>query len=121
MTNTTINLRDGLTIGDITHKKAELCEYSAGDLIDACKAAEKVIPTERGPVIAASPIRTDMELLCRQVVRIGDHQGPLSMAELRKLSGNDLALLQYAASNLESGAAQAAELRGRISGSQGAD
>jgi phage FluMu protein gp41 len=63
----------------------------------------------------------DMELLCRQIVKIGEHPGPLSIAEIRKLSGTDLALLQGAASALDAGASKALAKRGRHDGSQGSD
>ncbi len=121
MANTTIMLADGLTVGDVAHKLVELKEYTAGDLIDACAAAEKVVYTEQGPALVASPTVTDMELLRRQIVRIGDHKGPLSMAELRRLSGRDLDALRNASGALDHGAALAAANRGRLAGSQGTD
>lgn len=114
-----IELKDGLQIGEVIHKTALLREYTAGDLIDACSAAEKVVYTDQGPVIVASPTRTDMELLCRQIVSIGDYQGPLSMTALRHLSGRDLAELQKAAKALDAGANDAIQKRGRDNGSQG--
>ena len=112
---------DGLTIGKKPHKDAELKDYSAGDVIDACVAAEKVVHTDTGPVLVASPTLMDMELLCRQVVRIGDHDGPLSMVELGRLTGRDLTALQTAAKSLDLGAAAVAQQRGRNPGSQGSD
>lgn len=121
MASINVTLINGLTIGDKTHTEAELREFTAGDMIDACDAAEKVVPSENGPILVASPSRVDMELLCRQIVRIGDHKGPLSLAELRRLSGTDLAALQAAAACLESGAAAAAQQRGRLAGSQATD
>lgn len=121
MATVTITLPDGLTIGEQTFTEAEIREYSAGDMLDACDAAERVVPGPAGPVLAASPSRTDAELLCRQVVRIGEHQGPLTIGELRRLSGRDLAALQAAAASLDAGAARAADERGRMAGSQDAD
>jgi phage FluMu protein gp41 len=118
MARNTITLIDGITIGDTVHTEAELREYTAGDIIDACDAAEKLVPGENGPMLVASPSRVDAELLCRQIVRLGSHKGPLTLAELRRLSGRDLALLQGAASALDSGGMQAAQQRGRSSGSQ---
>lgn len=119
--NTTVSLNKGLTIGDVTHTVAELKEYTAGDLIDACNAAEKVVYTEAGPVLIASPIVMDMELLCRQIVRVGSHEGPLTMGELRRLSASDLTKLQIAAKSLDAGAVNMAAIRGRNDGSQESD
>jgi phage FluMu protein gp41 len=118
---TIVDLTDGLTIGDKQHTRVELKEYSAGDLMDACDAAEKMVYTEAGPVLVASPTRMDMELLCRQIVKIGEHDGPLSIMEIRKLSGGDLAKLQIAAALLDAGASKASTMRGRPDGSQGPD
>jgi len=121
MGTTIIQLKDGLTIGDENHTEAEIREYTAGDLIDACSAAEKVVYTENGPIMVASPTMMDMGLLARQIVRIGEHKGPLTMNELRKLSGRDIALLQAASSIMDAGAAKTAAQRGRSDGSQGTD
>ncbi|BBO75194.1 hypothetical protein DSCW_26110 [Desulfosarcina widdelii] len=121
MATISVPLKDGLKIGNAVHKDAELREYTAGDMIDACAAAEKVVATPAGPALVASPTMTDMELLCRQIVRIGDHKGPLALAEMRNLSGRDLAALQGAAEALDSGADQAADQRGRVAGSQETD
>ncbi|MBA3027439.1 MAG: hypothetical protein FP814_09810 [Desulfobacterium sp.] len=122
MAQTTIDLKDGLIIGDKKHTLAEIKEYTAGDLLDACDAAEKIVYTvDAAPILVSSPTRMDMELLCRQIVRIGEHPGPLSMNEMRKLSGTDLALLQGAAAALDAGASKAIAKRGRHGGSQGSD
>mgnify|MGYP001594834049 CR=1 FL=1 len=121
MANLIVQLKDGLTIGDVQHTEAEIREYTAGDLIDACSAAEKVVYTENGPLMIASPTMMDMGLIARQIIRIGEHKGPLSLSELRKLSGEDLTRLQVASSLLDAGAAKAAAQRGRSDGSQGTD
>ena len=121
MATITRELQDGLTIGDKKHTRAEIREYTAGDLIDASSAAERVVYTDAGPVFVTSPTLMDMELMTRQVVRIGEHKGPLSIAELRKLSGRDLMTLQMMVKALDSGAANEVASRGRSDGSQGAD
>lgn len=113
-------LLDGLTIGEKKHTAAELREYTAGDLIDAVDAGEKLVPMPDGPALVVSPSRVDLELLCRQIVRIGEHKGPLSLSELRRLSGRDLAALQSVAKQLDAGASiSASAQRGRVDGSEG--
>lgn len=112
-------LVDGLKIGDVVHKKAELRNYTAAEMIEACEAAEKVVETAYGPTLVASPTLVDAELLCRQIVRIGDHSGPLTMKELGKLSGVDLALLREEVKKLHTATLADAIKRGRDPGRQG--
>jgi phage FluMu protein gp41 len=119
MATITIKLRDGLTIGNDKHTEAEIREFTAGDIMDASAAAEKIVPTESGPVFVTSPTLMDMQLLCRQIVRIGEHRGPLLLAELRMISGYDLAKIQMAAAALDAGAAKEAATRGRLDNGQG--
>jgi phage FluMu protein gp41 len=97
MTTIEIQLQDGLAIGGSIQKLIELCQPSAGDLMDARRAAEKLVYTEHGPMLLVSPNLADMEVLCRQILRADGHEGPLSMNDLRSLSGRDLARLLCAA------------------------
>jgi phage FluMu protein gp41 len=50
-----------------------------------------------------------LHMLCLQVVRIGEHTGPLSIAELRLLSIADLDLLNQASEYLDTVDAQRVE------------
>lgn len=121
MATLVIDLDDGLTIGGETYKTAEIREYTAGDVIDAALASEKVVQGDDGPVLVSSPTLMDMALLGRQIVRIGEYKGPMDIRDLRKLSGADLAALQRGARDLDVGAARAASARGRLSGSPAGD
>lgn len=121
---TTETLLDGLTIGDTTHREAVLRDPTAADIIDATEAAEKPVQLADGTyAMAVSHARLGLEVMRRCVVRIGDHPGPLTMAELKKLSGRDLSLLQAAHGRAQDAADQAlvTELgkRGRREGGGG--
>lgn len=113
MANTTVTLIKGLKIGESVHLEAELREATVADMVDGASDAERVVATPDGYQLVASPTRTSLEVLRRQIVRIGDHQGPLSLAELKMLSAKDLELLNLAADGLEQATVRAVEERGR--------
>ncbi len=115
MANITLALPDGLKIGEEVHKEAELREASAGDMIAAMSDTEKVIATPEGYQIAANPALVGIAVLGRQIVRIGTHKGPLTMAEMGYLSAMDLSLLQAEADKLEQAALNRIAERGRHS------
>lgn len=120
MAEITVDLIGGLTIGETAHKQALLREASAGDLIDAQMESEKVImvPGADGqssePALVCSPSLVGLNVLRRQIVKIGEHQGPLSLEELRRLgNAGDLALLQEAAFKLEQASLKPLVAQGR--------
>jgi phage FluMu protein gp41 len=97
-----VTLKDGLKIGEETHLEAELREANAGDMLDATEESERAVLTPEGYKLLISPTQVGAQTLCRQIVKIGSHPGPLTMAELKKLSGRDLNTLQNKAMQLES-------------------
>jgi phage FluMu protein gp41 len=102
MATVPVLLRDGLTVGETVHREAELRETTAADVLDAAAASEQLREVSRGVYeLVCSPTLLGLELLRRQVLRIGEHKGPLTAGELKKLSAYDLNLLQAAASALE--------------------
>lgn len=107
MATITAHLVGGLQIGETNHTEAELKELSAKDLIESQQSAEKVVlvPQADGsaiPELVSSPVTAGLEALARQIVRIGDHQGPMEIADLKKLkSAEDIGILQQAAQQLE--------------------
>jgi len=113
MATVKVTLKTGLTIADRTHLEAEIREATAADLIDASDESEKLIATPEGYQLLASPTLVGLNTLRRQVVRIGEHAGPLSLAELRKLSAGDLSLIQETALTLETASLEGALKRGR--------
>lgn len=71
-------------------------ELSAGDIIDAQLASERVYDTASGPQLIASSSQMGLELLRRQIASVGCIQGPLSLALLKKLSQKDFQRLTVA-------------------------
>ncbi len=102
MGQATAQLIDGFKVGEAIHKEAELRLPTAGDVIEAGLESERAVLTPAGYVLLMSPTLVAQHVLCRQVVRIGTHQGPLTLAELKKLSERDLQLLQQLAAQLDS-------------------
>lgn len=119
------DLHDGLKVGETVHKKVTLREPTAGDVIDAMQEAERPVATPQGWQLVTSAVALGLGVMRRQVVSIGEHPGPLQMAELRKLSARDLDLLQAKATELEGAAAAKAARetaeRGRGDGQPPAD
>lgn len=120
MANVEVTLQDGFKIGvkgaEKVHKDAELREPDMGQVIDAMAASERVVPTPDGYQLVMSNALMGLHLLCRQIVRIGEHQGPFTMDELKRLSPRDVNTLQAEAMRLESAGAAALEVshqRGR--------
>ena len=106
-------LNKGLTVGETVHKLAEIREVTAGDLIDATDESEKLVPTPEGYQLIPSPTLVGLHTLRRQIVAIGDHPGPLTMAEMKLLSGTDLELLQQTATTLDAATLQGVENQGK--------
>ncbi len=105
-------LKQGLKIKDAVHLEAEIREATAADLIEATDESEKVVPTPEGYKLLASPTLVGLNTLRRQIVRIGEYPGPLSVAELKKLSAPDLSLLNEKALELESASIEEVKDRG---------
>jgi len=82
-------LRKGLKVGDTIHKECEIREAAGADIIDGSTEAEELRLTPGGWALVSSPALAEMHILRRQIVRIGDHEGPLTLAEL-KTSGEAL-------------------------------
>jgi phage FluMu protein gp41 len=114
MSNTTFTLFDGLQIGTTKHMEVELRVPNAGDIIDGGMESERLVPTpDGGFVLVQSPYMVGLNVLRRQIVRIGSHRGPISLSELRMLSRDDLGLIQQRAEQLDQALAQGISDRGR--------
>ncbi len=122
MSTIEVTLQKGLRVGQISHTIAVLREPSAGDVIDASMDAEKVVMVPTGvdgaghavmePQLVTSPTLVGINVLRRQIVRIGAIDGPLERELLDKLSPTDLNLLQAKAQELEAASIEVAQ-RGR--------
>lgn len=125
---TTVTLIHGLTIGGELYHQVVLREATAGDVLDAQEAAERLVysPTGDGgvePVLVASPSRVGVEVLRRQIASVGDISGPLELELLRRLDPEDLNLLLAKSDQLDGAAVDqvrdGASQRGRDDGDRG--
>ncbi len=113
MTTTTIPLKKGIQIGEIVHKEAVLREATAGDFIEATEESERLCATpDGGYILVASPTMVGLHTLRRQIVKVGEHPGPLTLAELKLLSAADINLLQEKAAILEGAGVEAIAKKG---------
>lgn len=98
-------LRDGLPFGKgeeaVLQYDVTLRSLTAGDIIDARIESERVVETQAGPRLVTSNELMALNVLRRQVLRVGVISGPLSMAQLRLLSHGDLQLLEGEADAIE--------------------
>jgi phage FluMu protein gp41 len=102
-------LKHGLTVGKgadaETHYEVELRELTTADVIDSELAAEKVVVvgangSEKG-IAYTSGVIMGLELLRRQVARIGEIDGPVSMKLLRQLHPDDMKMLNDKADEMD--------------------
>lgn len=114
-----VRLKTGLQVGEERHFEAEIREATVADMLDATEESEKVVRTAEGYQLVTSPLLVGVNTLRRQIVRIGTYDGPLSMAEIRKLPPYDLDTLQAAADTLEQATMQEVMARGRGDGGEG--
>jgi len=109
-----ISLENGLKIGETTHKLAVLRGMSVGDMLDAETASERAVLVPSGNyVLISSPALLTLESLRRQISKIGDYPGPLTMEEMRMLSTADMNLLINASEGLDEATTEAVTERGR--------
>ena len=95
------SLVDGLKIGDTVLKVVTLRDATAGDIIEAQEESEKPVNTPDGYELLVSPGLLAVNVMRRQIVSIDDSCGPISLAEIKKLTPIDLSLIQEKADQLE--------------------
>jgi phage FluMu protein gp41 len=114
MTTVKVTLIKGLKIGDAVHTAAEIREATAGDMIEATEESERLVLTPEGNyVLVASPTLVGLNTLRRQIVKVGTYDGPLTLTEIKMLSGPDINLLQQKAAQLENAGMQDVTDRGK--------
>lgn len=105
MAQITFSLKDGMPYGKGEDAELQtevtLRELNAGDLMDARLESERVIEAASGPRLVCSPELLALNTLRRQVARIGQIQGPMSLHDLRKLTLPDLCLLERKADAMD--------------------
>lgn len=108
MARITVTLKHGLTVGADVLKEVVLREVTAGDIIEAQEESEKLAYAMDGnklvPTFVASPALMGVHVLRRQIVRIGNLQGPIELQDIKKLHPQDLDLLQKTADEMEAAA-----------------
>lgn len=106
-------LKHGLAYGNSEEAElqfdVELRELTAGDLIDAEAASERVVMTNKGSALVSSPSRMGYELIRRAIVRIGVINGPLPFDMLKKLHQEDLELISTYFGGLQNAAIATSE------------
>ncbi|HEY9200770.1 MAG TPA: phage tail assembly protein [Gammaproteobacteria bacterium] len=118
MAEINVLLINGYKLGDAVIKDVVIRDITAGDIIESQIEAERLVQTEDGPELVTSPTLAGVHMLRRQIVSIGDIQGPISLHEIKRLDPVDFNLLQAKASELESAcmkkaSGEAAVQRGR--------
>ncbi|EEY7235397.1 hypothetical protein E9R69_002121 [Escherichia coli] len=119
-----VDLLDGLPFGETREYRVTFRELTAKDSIDAEAEAEaeRVVETNNGPMLIASPSLRGVALLRRQIAAVGDIEGPLSPRQIGQLSERDLSRLMAAVSLLDTAlAGKLAADRGRSGAVSGSD
>lgn len=95
----------GIKLGEKTHQHVELRPATAGDVIDATEESEKlvyaVVKGDVVPTLVTSPGLVGSNVLRRQIVRLGEIQGPIDLDVLKRLEIDDFELLQAKADELD--------------------
>ena len=115
-----VPLIKGYPLGKDTLMNAYLRDFNTADLIECADESEKLAQTEDGPEYVGSPSLMANLMLARQIVRVGDIDGPFGLKELKRFEPVDYALLQAKADEMESAmfkpASKAVAKRGRPEG-----
>ncbi|EGJ49052.1 phage tail assembly protein [Desulfocurvibacter africanus] len=123
MATVTFAIKHGLKVGEDTLSEVLLREPTAGDIIEAQEESEKLVlvPSKDGPQpqFVTSPTLVGVNVLRRQIVRIGNVQGPIDLVMLKRLHPEDMGLLNRKADELE--AAMLAEITPKTAGQEAAE
>lgn len=117
MAQHTVELVKGISVGGRPNKTAVLRELTAGDLIDAMAESERLImvpgPNGPEPQLVMSNALLGIHTLRRQILSLGEIQGPIELEQLKLLAHEDMQLLETAVSDLDKAAAAEIISRGR--------
>ncbi|MEX2450908.1 MAG: hypothetical protein WD407_08650 [Rhodospirillales bacterium] len=102
MKTVSIELKHGIAIGETVYKNAELREMSVGDIIDGSEESERLVAKPQGGyVLVESPTHAGINILRRQIVKLGTVEGPIDLSVMRNLNPHDLEFLQVVAEMIE--------------------
>lgn len=118
---TTFDLRDGLKIGETVHKECEMREATAADAIDGSAEGEVLRATPGGWVLVQSPALVEMNILRRQIVRVGEYSGPFTLEIVKTLSSFDLTMIRAVVEGYDQAALLEVGQRGRDDPAAGDD
>lgn len=96
-----IPLTTPIKIGQKECSELILREANGGDVIEAQEESEKLVMTIDGPQLVASPTLVGLNVLRRQIVSIGEVQGPFDIVTLKRLSVPDLNKVQNSADEMD--------------------
>lgn len=119
----TFMLKTGIPFG--TGAEAEmqtevtLRDLTTGDVIDAQTEAEKLVIHNGEPVLVNSPTQFGYALLRRQIGKIGKISGPISMAQLRQLTSEDMEIINAYVDASDAANAKRVDERGRLAAAGG--
>lgn len=83
-------LKIGMTISGIVHKGFQLREATVEDLLEAELEAD-----------VSKPLNFNAQLLIRQLVRVGDFEGPFTLGLIKRLKPIDWRILRAAQSEAD--------------------
>ena len=90
---------------EVVHRAAVLRELTTADLLNAGAEAEKAVRGDDGEYrLVQSPTLAGLHMLRRQIVKIGDIEGPFEVETMLKLDMKDFEALQDAAEKLDAAA-----------------
>ncbi|MEG7608926.1 phage tail assembly protein [Citrobacter braakii] len=99
MAEMTFTLVHGLRTGkgtndEMLHKDVTLRELTSRDVIESQLASERVVLGDNGKAVAyCSEVMMGLEMMRRQIKKIGEIPGPLDMNQIYALHPEDLKLL----------------------------
>lgn len=118
MASITVQLKHGWKIGDTVHDEVTLRELSADDIVEASLESERAVMTEHGYQFMLSPTLMGVNLMLRQIEKIGDFNGGVTRAMLARLHRDDFETLQLKVEELDKASSEAIQKRGRPGASE---
>ncbi|HBQ6087519.1 TPA: phage tail assembly protein [Klebsiella pneumoniae subsp. pneumoniae] len=107
MAQMTLTLIHGYVTGkgtddEMRHKEVTFRELTSEDVINSQLAAERVVIGENGKAVAyCSEVLMGVELLRRQILKVGEIPGPLSLKQIYNFHPEDLEILSSKASSMD--------------------